>query len=104
MDRHFAIQDLIDANVIDQSAEIFAAPVSPVFKLRAIRKLIAKKMGFRIHMDLIPLQASMVKGSHGVIPKDENDWPILFGKDFPGKGKTLEATDIRDLLLDLLSA
>ena len=73
-------------------------------KLRAIRKLIAKKMGFRIHMDLIPLQPSLVKGSHGVIPKDENDWPILFGKDFPGNGKTLEATDVRDLLLDLLSA
>ena len=85
-------------------AELFVDPKILMPKLRAIRKLIAKKMGFRIHMDLIALQASMVKGSHGVIPKDENDWPILFGKDFPGHGKTLEATDVRDLLLDLLSA
>ena len=44
MDRHCAIQDLIDANVIDQSAEIFAAPVSPVFKLRAIRKLYSNNL------------------------------------------------------------
>ena len=85
-------------------AELFVDPKILMPKLRAIRKLIAKKMGFRIHMDLIPLQANMVKGSHGVIPKDENDWPILFGKDFLGNGKTLEATDVRDLLLDLLSA
>ena len=39
MDRHFAIQDLIDANAIDQIDELFSAPVSPVFKIRAIRKL-----------------------------------------------------------------
>ncbi|ABI45513.1 Bilin biosynthesis protein cpeY [Synechococcus sp. CC9311] len=39
MDRHSAIQDLIDANAVDQIAEIFSAPVSPVFKLRAVRKL-----------------------------------------------------------------
>jgi bilin biosynthesis protein len=39
MDRHFAIQDLIDANAIDQIDEVFSAPVSPVFKIRAIRKL-----------------------------------------------------------------
>lgn len=39
MDRHFAIQDLIDANAIDQIDELFSAPVSPAFKIRAIRKL-----------------------------------------------------------------
>lgn len=39
MDRHFAVQDLIDANAVDQIDDVFSAPVSPVFKLRAIRKL-----------------------------------------------------------------
>ena len=44
MDRHSGIQDLIDANAIDQIAEIFSAPVSPVFKLRAIRKLYSENL------------------------------------------------------------
>ena len=39
MDRHCAIQDLIDACAIDQLDNIFSAPVSPVFKMRALRKM-----------------------------------------------------------------
>lgn len=39
MDRQFAIQDLIDAHALDQKTEIFSAPVSPVFKIRAVRKM-----------------------------------------------------------------
>ncbi len=39
MDRHCAIQDLIDAQAVDQLGEIFSAPVSPVFKTRALRQI-----------------------------------------------------------------
>ena len=53
MDRHFAIQDLIDANAIDQTAEIFSAPVSPVFKLRAVRKLYGDKLVDRVDSCLL---------------------------------------------------
>ena len=60
-------------------------------------------MGFRIHMDLIPLDAGLVKGSHGVIPRDEDDWPILFGEGLPESGESIEATEVRDLLLNLFS-
>ena len=55
-------------------------------------------MGFRIHMDLIPLDADLVKGSHGVIPEDKDDWPILFIPD-ASDGKVIEATEVRDLML-----
>ena len=36
-----------------------------------------KKLGFRTVMDIIPLDATLVKGSHGRIPEDSNDHPIL---------------------------
>ena len=84
-------------------AELFFDPKIRLPKLRAARKLLAKKMGFRIHMDLIPLDAGLVKGSHGVIPRDENDWPILFGEGLPESGESIEATEVRDLLLNLFS-
>jgi len=30
-------------------------------------------------MDLIPLDATLVKGSHGRIPEDQADWPVFIG-------------------------
>jgi hypothetical protein len=39
--------------------------------------LLQKKLGFRMLMDLIPLDASLVKGSHGRRPDDKKDWPVI---------------------------
>jgi hypothetical protein len=30
-------------------------------------------------MDVIPLDATLVKGSHGRLPEDQKDWPVLMG-------------------------
>ena len=79
-------------------AELFVDPSITLPKLQAARKLIAKKMGFRIHMDLIPLDPSLVGGSHGIMPKDQADWPVVFGNDIP-ESEVLEATEIHDLIL-----
>jgi hypothetical protein len=75
-------------------AELFFDPDLSAPKVRAARKLIAKKLGFRVHMDLIPLDASLVKGSHGVIPKDQADWPILCGPVVHDSLSPLEPTDV----------
>ena len=48
-------------------------------KFRAIRKLVRKKLGFRYAMDVIPLDANLVRGSHGVHPEDPNDGPLIVG-------------------------
>ncbi|MDG1139857.1 MAG: alkaline phosphatase family protein [Opitutales bacterium] len=75
-------------------AELFFDPKLTSPKLRAARKLIAKKLGFRVHMDLIPLDATLVRGSHGVVPKDKADWPILCGAANQNADSVLEPTDI----------
>jgi hypothetical protein len=36
-----------------------------------------KKLGFRTLMDIIPLDASLVKGSHGRFAEDGMDHPIF---------------------------
>ena len=47
-------------------------------KLRAFRKLLKKKLGFRYKLDVIPLDASLVRGSHGLRPPSE-DGPLIIG-------------------------
>lgn len=44
---------------------------------KVIGKLIRKKLGFRTVMNIIPLDAKLVKGSHGRIPEDSDDYPIF---------------------------
>ncbi len=47
-------------------------------KFRAIRNVIRKKLGFRYSMDVIPLDASLVKGSHG-LQTDAESGPLIIG-------------------------
>jgi predicted AlkP superfamily pyrophosphatase or phosphodiesterase len=45
--------------------ELFLDPKLPAAKLTIAGKLLKKKLGFRYLMDVIPLDATLVKGSHG---------------------------------------
>ena len=78
-------------------AELFLDPNLSLPKLRVLQKLLAKKMGFRTHMDLIPLDAGLVQGSHGVIPADSLDWPVLLAPDGMA-GEEIEAVDIFEVI------
>jgi hypothetical protein len=51
--------------------------------LRAMGRLIQKKLGFRYRMDVIPLDAGLVGGSHGLLYPPE-DSPLIIGPDAPG--------------------
>lgn len=66
-------------------------------KLRAAYKLLRKKAGLRYVMDVIPLDAGLVKGSHGAMVKDKKFHPVLL-TDLPVNKTSLEATDIYDIL------
>ena len=57
--------------------ELFLDPKlqSPMLKIGW--RLLQKKLGFRMLMDVIPLDATLVKGSHGRRPTDPGDYPIL---------------------------
>ncbi|MBY0233247.1 MAG: alkaline phosphatase family protein [Gemmataceae bacterium] len=70
-------------------------------KGRAVWKLLLKKLGFRILMDLIPLDAGLVKGSHGIAAPDPLDRPLLIG-DGPVPGEGLAMEDAHALLLRAL--
>ena len=52
-------------------------------KVRAIARVAQKKLGMRYKMDVIPLDPTLVKGSHGVHPIDSSDGPLVIGPDDP---------------------
>lgn len=69
-------------------------------KLRAGYKLLRKKAGLRYVMDVIPLDPTLVKGSHGRIGTQKEFHPILIG-DKPGR-EAFEATDVYSVIWDTL--
>jgi predicted AlkP superfamily pyrophosphatase or phosphodiesterase len=78
-------------------AELFFDPEKSVPKLRAAWKLLQKKLGFRILMDLIPLHGGQVRGSHGVCPASRDEWPVLIGTG--ESAEPIAATAVHDRLL-----
>jgi predicted AlkP superfamily pyrophosphatase or phosphodiesterase len=57
--------------------ELFLDPKIPAVKLKILWRLLQKKMGFRMLMDVIPLDASLVRGSHGCLPDHEGHYPMI---------------------------
>jgi hypothetical protein len=52
-------------------------------------------------MDVIPLDATLVKGSHGRRPADKKDWPVFITERAKLLGaKQIESTDVFQILLE----
>lgn len=66
-------------------------------KARAGYKLLRKKAGLRYVMDVIPLDATLVKGSHGAVATDRSFHPVLV-TDAPVKSNEVTATDVYDII------
>ena len=83
--------------------ELFINPQIKWPKLKLARTLLKKKLGFRYLMDVIPLDAALVKGSHGGCPQSTEDWPVLLTQRadlrLPDR---FSATDVFPSLLDHL--
>jgi predicted AlkP superfamily pyrophosphatase or phosphodiesterase len=77
--------------------EMFLDPNKKLIIPRIALKLIAKKIGFRTLMDIIPLDASLVKGSHGRIQLEDKDKAIFIGHQV--NSNALSPTEIKNTLL-----
>ena len=78
--------------------ELFLDPSQPLIKGRIALNLLKKKLGLRMLMDVIPLDAGLVKGSHGSLPANQDDWAVLIG-DIGTESDFIEATDVHAYLL-----
>ncbi|MGV3684696.1 MAG: alkaline phosphatase family protein [Daejeonella sp.] len=71
-------------------------------KLRAGYKLLRKKAGFRYVMDVIPLDAELIRGSHGRTGVESKYQPVLIS-DKNNHGQALPATEVYKLIWEILS-
>jgi hypothetical protein len=81
--------------------ELFLDPgiLSPKFAVG--KRLLMRKLGFSALMDVIPLNAALVGGSHGRITDDANDGPLVVSDRADLlDGKNVTATEVKSLLLD----
>ena len=63
--------------------ELFLDPALKFPKLRIAKFLLKKKLGLRGLLDVIPLDASLVKGSHGRDQVTDDECPVLLGSAHP---------------------
>ncbi len=82
--------------------ELFFDPKFSFPKLHAARRMLQKKLGFRMSMDVVPLDATIVKGSHGLAAADPLDKPILIGHGPRPTGDGVAMTDVKGLILGAL--
>jgi len=83
--------------------ELFLDPELPFVQYRILQRLAQKKLGFRMLMDVVPLDATLVKGSHGRAVTEPASQPLLLcGREVPGLPARLTATDVHDWLRKLI--
>jgi predicted AlkP superfamily pyrophosphatase or phosphodiesterase len=80
--------------------ELFIDPNIRFPKLAVGWRLAKRALGLRVLMDVVPLDASLVKGSHGRLTGDHADGPVLISSEpklMPDA--PIAATAVRDLVL-----
>ena len=81
--------------------ELFVDPALKIPKLRLAQRLLQKKLGFRYLMDVIPLDATLVKGSHGHLTRDPKESPIFISSQkHLFDDERLAPTALHDLIMD----
>lgn len=85
-------------------AELFVDPKLRRPKLRVARRLARKLLGFRYYMDVIGLDASIVRGSHGRLPdpgRESSDGPVFISSNRSIERDAIAMTDVKEMLLRL---
>ena len=83
-------------------AELFVDPALTLPRLRIAATLAKKALGFRYLMEVIPLDASLVRGSHGRVTDRLEDGPVFISSEKESARDAVESTDVRDLILEHL--
>jgi hypothetical protein len=79
--------------------ELFVDPKIKLPMAKIASKLVARKLGFRNLFDIIPLDASLVKGSHGRTDNPASRSPLFIGN---GSSKKIPATGVSAEILSSL--
>ena len=84
--------------------ELFLDPLLRWPALKIAQRLAQKKLGFRYYMDVIGLDARIVKGSHGRLPapgREAADGPVFISSSRTIETDQILMTSVKDMLLKL---
>jgi predicted AlkP superfamily pyrophosphatase or phosphodiesterase len=83
--------------------ELFLDPKITSPKLKIALTLLKKKLGFRALMDVIPLNADLVRGSHGRVATSKRRQPIMITqRDLKDLPEEIPCHTVRDVILQHL--
>ena len=78
--------------------EMLTDPADPFVMPKVIWKLLKKKLGFRTVLDIIPLKAELIRGSHGRIAEDTEDFPVFITNATKVPQQAVLATEVCGLI------
>lgn len=78
--------------------ELVLDPKIKVPLLKVGSKVLKKKLGFRYLMDVIPLDATLVKGAHGRIPESDLDKPVYISDLELNPKDHIQSTEVFELI------
>ncbi|HYU17681.1 MAG TPA: nucleotide pyrophosphatase/phosphodiesterase family protein [Chloroflexota bacterium] len=85
--------------------ELFVDPSLRFPKLKVGSTLLQQRLGFRTLLDVVPLDASLVRGSHGRVPDEAAEMPIFVTQSTDLLDESdIQATDVCELILRHLTA
>jgi predicted AlkP superfamily pyrophosphatase or phosphodiesterase len=84
--------------------ELFVDPKLVWPKVRVAMKVLRKKLGFRMLLDVVPLDAALLRGSHGRTENPRELQPVITGSgiQFPADGAAIPCTAVRDMILSMI--
>ncbi len=82
--------------------ELFTDPKKKFMLGRIVFKLLKKKLGFRTLLNVIPLDASLVKGSHGAVNIDEAYYPVFINDDASSRSELINANKVCQHILSTI--
>jgi hypothetical protein len=79
--------------------ELFVDPAITAPMLKVGLKVARSKLGFRTLMDVIPLDATLVKGSHGRLTADPRKGPVFISSEPVLVPESVRALDVKSVVL-----
>jgi hypothetical protein len=86
--------------------ELFLDPEIPLIQWQILWRLLRKRLGFRTLLDVIPLDAGLVKGSHGRPVADRAGRPLFACESPPSPSPwpgEIDSTDVCGLIQRLVT-
>ncbi|MDP6506534.1 MAG: alkaline phosphatase family protein, partial [Planctomycetota bacterium] len=83
--------------------EMLVDPGIPFPKLKLGWLLAKKALGFRYTMNVVPIDASLARGSHGLKPEDENSAPVFIASRSMGEmSDRVPMIDVKKIMLKMI--